>query len=293
LEKAVAAHCGGWEYLHGGNITHAWRLLLGTPEVYTIKLQRKGTGLKAKAFGTFNPNRKSWEQMANAPHNPRNQDSARERETFQGLWPIKWPEKGGGGRLGKSIDADELFAKMCAWDDANYIMTALGVKDNQRSKGAVVGFMYTIRQIINNAGGSDFDMLELRARSGIEEIQLGGWEDGGEMWLKHPEVDRACGEPTPRDDGMFWIQKEDFFSHFNTIYLCAQDMKAWLGMHDGEAVQMEPDHMYAMPPSAGGANLPDDEMHNLQQYDMEQEMQEGMELGEDDPETQGPGANYR
>merc|ERR1719215_860224 len=50
LEKAVAAHCGGWEYIHGGNITHAWRLLLGTPEVYTIKLQAKGTqGLKAKA----------------------------------------------------------------------------------------------------------------------------------------------------------------------------------------------------------------------------------------------------
>jgi len=155
---------------------------------------------------------------------------------------MTWPEKGGCGRLGKSISAGELFTKMCAWDDANYIMTALGVKDEQRGKGTIVGFLYTVRQIINKAGGSDFDMLELRARSGIEEIHLGGWEEGGRKWEEHPEVFRACGEPTPRDDGMFWIQKEDFFS-FKTIYLCVQDMKAWMEMHDGDVVNMEQEHL--------------------------------------------------
>jgi len=261
---------------------------LGTPEVYTIKLKNSSSGLKAKAFGTFNPNRKSWEQMVNAPHNPRKEDGApntqeRTKESFQGLWPMTWPEKGGGGRLGKAISAEELFAKMCAWDDANYIMTALGVKDEQRGKGTIVGFLYTVRQIINKAGGSDFDMLELRARSGIEEIHLGGWEEGGRKWEEHPEVFRACGEPTPRDDGMFWIQKEDFFRHFNTIYLCAQDMKAWLEMHDGDVVHLEQEHLYSRPGAA-----PTGEMVA---------MEEGMEEGEnwdtvDDPETQGPGTAY-
>jgi hypothetical protein len=290
LEKAIAAHCGGWEYIHGGNITHAWRLLLGTPEVYTIKLKNG----KAKAFGTFNPNRKSWEHMANAPHNPVKTDAApgqrdhqRERESFQGLWPMTWPEKGGGGRRGKSISTDELFKKMCAWDDANYIMTALGVKDDQKGKGTVVGHMYTVRQIVNNAGGSGFDMLELRARSGISEIQLGGWEDSGKKWEEYPEVFRACGEPTPRDDGMFWIQKEDFFTHFYTIYLCAQDMKAWVEMHDGDVMQVEQEHYYTQP----DYSQPDSQRGTdptLGQWEA-QAPDEQWEEG-DDPETQGPGA---
>ena len=29
LEKAVAAHCGGWDKIDGGQCTHAWALLTG------------------------------------------------------------------------------------------------------------------------------------------------------------------------------------------------------------------------------------------------------------------------
>jgi hypothetical protein len=37
---------------------------------------------------------------------------------------MKWPEVGGGGAVGLTIEEEELFMKLCAWDDANYIMAA-------------------------------------------------------------------------------------------------------------------------------------------------------------------------
>jgi len=121
-------------------------------------------------------------------------------------------------------------------DDANYIITAFGDKrtaSETKGKGVKVGFMYNVRQILDNCGGTGIDMLELRARRGIDEIQLGGWEDRGAdgkgaKWDEYPQVYEACGKPEPRDDGIFWIQKDDFFDHFQTIYVCAKDMKKWV-----------------------------------------------------------------
>ena len=76
LEKAVAAHCGGWDKIQGGQCTHAWRLLLGAREVYTIKIDGSGYG----AFGTLNPQTGKREQLGNSPH-----------DGFQGEWPMAWP----------------------------------------------------------------------------------------------------------------------------------------------------------------------------------------------------------
>merc|ERR1740121_2141797 len=36
LEKAVAAHCGGWDEIKGGQCTHAWRILTGCKHQYTF-----------------------------------------------------------------------------------------------------------------------------------------------------------------------------------------------------------------------------------------------------------------
>ena len=81
LEKAVAAHCGGWDKICGGQCTHAWRLLLGCEEVYTIK-KIEGPGLpKYRAFGTLNPHTGQHETLANSPH-----------DGFIGEWPMAWPE---------------------------------------------------------------------------------------------------------------------------------------------------------------------------------------------------------
>lgn len=211
LEKAVAAHCGGWDKIDGGQCTHAWRILTGCKEVYTISHD----GSKYTCAGAYNPNDNRWEELANSPH-----------DGFKGLWPMKWPEVGGGGGMDDAFSQDELFSKMCAWDRANFIMGA-GTKsgtDTEMTDGIVDGHAYTVLSCIKNAGGSGIDMVKMRNPWGSQEFQKGGWVDGGPNWQKYPKVFQACGRPIPRDDGVFWIQKETFFKYFVTVYLCAQDM---------------------------------------------------------------------
>ena len=49
LEKAIAAHCGGWDAIEGGQCTHAWSLLTGCREQYIIQNATD----RSKKNGTF------------------------------------------------------------------------------------------------------------------------------------------------------------------------------------------------------------------------------------------------
>lgn len=62
----------------------AWALLTGCKYQYTIK-RSTNTG-KFCCFGSFNPNEQRFEQLANCA-----------RDGFNALWPMNWPEVGGGG----------------------------------------------------------------------------------------------------------------------------------------------------------------------------------------------------
>merc|ERR1711957_630042 len=59
LEKAVAAHCGGWDKIDGGTSTHAWRILTGCKEQYTIKQVGR-----SNTFQCYNSGK---ETLANSP----------------------------------------------------------------------------------------------------------------------------------------------------------------------------------------------------------------------------------
>ncbi|CAE8583774.1 unnamed protein product, partial [Polarella glacialis] len=211
IEKAVAAHCGGWDKIDGGQCTHAWRILTGCKEVYTIAKH----GYVYKCMGAYNPNENRWEQLSNSPH-----------DGFQGMWPMKWPDVGGGGGLHLTCNQDEVFGRMCAWDAANFIMGA-GTRagsDTDKSDGIVDGHAYTVLACIGNAGGAGFDMVKMRNPWGKQEFECGGWTDDGPNWQQYPRVFEACGQPVARDDGVFWMQKEQFFEYFTTVYLCAHNM---------------------------------------------------------------------
>ena len=54
IEKAFAAHCGGWDAIDGGHPTHAWRILTGCKHVYKISRRADESGFTC--WGTFNPN---------------------------------------------------------------------------------------------------------------------------------------------------------------------------------------------------------------------------------------------
>lgn len=58
LEKALAAHCGGWDKITGGTCTHAWSLLTGCKEQYAIRIN-PNTGLYA-CYAKFNPSTQKW-----------------------------------------------------------------------------------------------------------------------------------------------------------------------------------------------------------------------------------------
>lgn len=214
LEKAVAAHCGGWTEIDGGTCPHAWRLLTGCRDCYTI-LRNAQEKSKWSCYGAFNPNEQKWEQLDNSPN-----------KGFSGAWPMAWPEVGGGGDLHTKLSENDLFERMCNWHDENYIMCAGSGdgSDKNDTDGIVDGHAYTIMNCIDNAGHTEFDLIQLRNPWGKQEFKGHGWEDDGANWKQYPEVYRACGQPKAADDGVFWMEKEAFFKYFSTVYLCAHDM---------------------------------------------------------------------
>jgi len=216
LEKAIAAHCGGWDQISGGQCTHAWSLLLGCKECYTFK-DFDGCGFQC--FSKFNPNDKVWEPVTNSPHGG-----------FRGLWPSELPKVGGGSRgFNVTLSVNALFEMMCEWDDANYIMAA-GTKDGTdtaETDGIVDGHAYTVLECVNDVAGTDFDLIKVRNPWGRGEFSSGFWDDDGPGWAEHPEV-KAALNPVAIDDGVFWLSKEEFFAYFPTLFLCAKDMTAFL-----------------------------------------------------------------
>jgi len=217
LEKAMAVHCGGWDKINGGQCSHAWRMLTGCQEQYTIQRLRG----EFRAMGAFNPKTHQMEKLENSPH-----------DSWKGAWTMPWPEVGGGGGAGLGLSENELFERMCAWDDAGFVMAA-GTRqgsDSQHHEGIVDGHAYTILDCENDVAGTEFDLIKVRNPWGRKEFVSGRWDDDGPGWEKYPEV-KAALNPVVLDDGIFWVDKDEFFHFFSTIYLCARDMATFTGQN--------------------------------------------------------------
>mmetsp|Transcript_120659 Transcript_120659/g.225455 ORF Transcript_120659/g.225455 Transcript_120659/m.225455 type:complete len:645 (+) Transcript_120659:2-1936(+) len=212
LEKAIAAHCGGWDDIDGGKSTHAWRLMFGTKHVYNF--HRTETTRKWSCFGRFCPVTKQWEQLANSP-----------KKGSKKVWPMDWPEVGGGGAWGTVVDDNAFFEKMCCWEDNNFIMCA-GTSpgsDKETVEGIVQGHAYTVLRCVNDVAGTDFDLIKVRNPWGQGEFDAGKWVDDGDGWEEYPQVKEEL-KPEVIDNGVFWMEKDEFFQYFPTVYLCALDM---------------------------------------------------------------------
>jgi len=224
LEKACAVHCGGWDNIQGGQCTHAWRMLLGCKDQYTFDEDENGMW---SCGGDFNPNTKRWEKTAN------HRDSG-----FVGSWPMEWPKVGGGGQLNSKVSSDDMFERMCAWDDANYIIAcgSSGKSDKENTDGIVDGHAYTVLACENDVAGTQFDMIKLRNPWGNGEFEKGKWDDDGPFWEKYPEVKEALNPTLDVDDGIFWMEKDEFFKYFKTVYLCAMDMSDFIEQDASQSV---------------------------------------------------------
>lgn len=215
LEKAIAIHCGGWDKIDGGQATHAWRILTGSKEQYSFRANEDGW----RCLGSLNPNTGEHEKLANSP-----------KDGSKRLWPMPWPEVGGGGDLHLQIDQDDMFGRMCEWEDTNYIMCAStgGASDSEDHEGIVDNHCYTILNVVSNPAGKEVYLVKLRNPWHKGEFKSGEWDDDGEGWTKYPEVKEEL-KPVQANDGVFWLDREEFFEYFTGVNLCAVDMSAFAG----------------------------------------------------------------
>ena len=177
LEQAVAIHCGGYAMLNGGQPPRAWAILTGYKPQYTIKLDPATK--RYQIGGWLNPNQSgSWEAPGNSAHST----------GFRGLWPMEWPEVGGGGQRGTTIDRSELLRRMCVWrsEGQNFAMCAA-----------------------SDEGPHAFTVL-----------RVCGAEDGGWVQLFDP-LGTTLNGLDGKVYGKFWLASNTFFAKYRSIYLCA------------------------------------------------------------------------
>jgi len=196
---------------------HAWALLTGCREQYTIRKNSK-TG-KYNCNAKFNPLENNWDRHANSPH-----------DANASVWQVAWPAVGGGGE--GEITQEELFQKMCAWDLENYIVRAgisgpSGGPDKRRADGMVDNHAYSVIECLNDVAGTDIDLIKVRNPWGKGEIEDGMFDDDGPGWDQYPQIKKALN-PVVADDGIFWLTKQEFFDHFQTVYVSASNMTEFL-----------------------------------------------------------------
>jgi len=133
------------------------------------------------------------------------------------------------GEVGKHISADEMFANICHWCEAHYILGA-GTKtgsDSNSTDGIVDGHAYTILSAHEDVAGCGVNLIQVRNPWGKGEYETGEWDDDGPGWEQHPEV-KDLLQPVALNDGKFWMSQDEFFRYFHTVYLCAQDMGSFI-----------------------------------------------------------------
>jgi len=209
LEKAIAIHCGGYDKLVGGNCTNAWPMLTGSRNQYVIQKNPR-----TKLYGCsarFDSRTEEWTPHTNSPH-----------DSDQSLWSVPWPRVGGGGDADTELTQEELFDRIVAWDETNYLIGAGtdGSSDQESTDGIVDNHAYSVIDSKHDVGGTGIDLLLVRNPWG----HGGGLTNGlfmvdGPGWKQYPSVKYELA-PIPKDTGLFWLTRDEFFRYFPTIYLC-------------------------------------------------------------------------
>lgn len=214
LEKAVAAHCGGWDKIDGGHCTHAWSLLTGAKQQFIVK-KKKGT---EKFVCT------AWCNTEMAEHGNAS------REGHKGLSKAPWPraDKGDKSSTMDELGSNQLFSKMCEWNGANFLLGASSEqRTDQVSTNRVVDKQSdTVVKCLSNVAGTGMDMIRIRNPFGNGQSEKGKFRQGGPGWRQYPEIQRELRQVSAAtDDELFWLSKEEFFRCYDTVCVGATDMK--------------------------------------------------------------------
>ena len=101
--------------------------------------------------------------------------------------------------------------------------------------GLVYGHAYSLLEISDNVAGTGIDLVQLRNPWGSGEW-TGDWSDNSVKWQQYPQVKAALHE-VAKEDGMFWMEKTDFFGRFDSIFVCLSteaiaERQKWRGKQD-------------------------------------------------------------
>lgn len=204
LEKAVAKLCGGYSNLSGGWSPFAFAMMTGNTDVAMIQKSKDGD---------------VWSD-----------------------WPIAWNEndvhKPQWGRVAQKLSSAQLLDLLDRYDNQNYLMCcgSHSGKDTTKNEGGIVqGHAYSLIQVNKNVANSGYNLVQLRNPWGRSEWN-GDWSDKSELWEEHPEVAKACGHVV-QDDGLFWMDWEDFCNNYLSVYVCRADMGANRGKKVAEQIK--------------------------------------------------------
>lgn len=97
------------------------------------------------------------------------------------------------------------------------------------------------------ADGTQLNLIKVRNPWGRKEFTKGQWADDGPGWNQHPDIKQKLNL-VKADDGVFWVSMDEFEEYYNSVYLCACDMREFVSRSQGENAPVhveKPSHVVA------------------------------------------------
>lgn len=190
LEKAFAKYSGGYQELKGGQSIFAFGAMTGCTDLQILSRNDDST----------------W-----AIVNPK--------------WTTDKVHEIGDCYVDDTKSDDEVLAMIQDFDNQNFLMCCgshSGSDSDTSDLGVVQGHAYSLIQVKTDVCGTGVNLLQCRNPWGQTEWK-GDWSDASSLWDEHPDVAAECGH-TEADDGLFWIDWEDFVANYSSIYVCKKNM---------------------------------------------------------------------
>ncbi|MEW5310132.1 MAG: hypothetical protein WDW38_001959 [Sanguina aurantia] len=194
LEKAMAKFKGSYEGLDGGSSLWALEVLTGD---YCFKIQTDALGKEWGLYELVHVEKK---------------DPASKHDYAVALEDME-----------KKFTPDDVFEVMLKSARSGGIMGAMSApgSDSENTDGIVHGHAYSI---LNVAEVEGVKLVQMRNPWGAFEW-TGSWSDTSREWSGHPKIAAALGW-ADRDDGVFWMEYNDFRQYFKSIDFCRRS-KGW------------------------------------------------------------------
>lgn len=208
VEKAMAKFMGSYSALDGGHGTWATHALTGD-HVFMLK---KRQGATSRYWRRHNM------KFIGKPGDGRKKDAVFHKEVEE------------------DIVRDKLFNILEQYNKIDSLIAVARVGKNGESKdennGLVEGHLFSVMSVRwagRSFGVGGRRMVKIRNPWSSYEWK-GPWGDGTKEWDKHPSIAKELGYEN-KNDGIFWMDFDDFVEYFNQISVCDRTTKNDLMLH--------------------------------------------------------------